>query len=146
MAGGEPGWLASTDRSVAHAVSSSGSVVSVVLAITFLLISLAVFIPAATRPALALAVISAAAIWVLTENLGGILTGTGTDPNTGPLLILLATAYWPFAPQWQETAESPPISTVTGQPTTSMSATGRPVLCRPSSGHWPDDPAKFLGA
>jgi hypothetical protein len=99
MAGGEPGWLASTDRSVAHAAGSSGSVVSVVLAITFLLISLAVFIPAATRPALALAVISAAAIWVLTENLGGILTGTGTDPNTGPLLILLAAAYWPFAPQ-----------------------------------------------
>jgi hypothetical protein len=32
---------------------------------------------------------------VLAENLGGILTGQGTDPNTGPLLILLAFAYWP---------------------------------------------------
>ena len=84
LAGGEPGWLASIDRSAANAVGSSGGVVSVALAITFLLVGLAVFIPAATRPALALAVISAAAIWVLTQNLGGIFTGMGTDPNTGP--------------------------------------------------------------
>ena len=65
----------------------------------------------------------ATAIWVLTENLGGILTGTGTDPNTGPLLILLAAAYWPLAPQQRETAETPPASAVTGQPTTSTPAT-----------------------
>jgi hypothetical protein len=99
MAGGEPGWLASIDRSVASTVGSSGGVVSVVLATMFLLVGLAVSIPAVTRPALTLAITSAAAIWVLTENLGGIFTGTGTDPNTGPLLILLAAAYWPLAPQ-----------------------------------------------
>ncbi len=121
-AAGEPGWLASIDRSVAHAVGSSGGVVSVVLAITFLLVGLAVLIPAATRAALALAVMSAAAIWVLTENLGGIFTGTGTDPNTGPLLILLAAAYWPFAPRRRETPETPPVSAITGQPATSMPA------------------------
>jgi hypothetical protein len=123
MAGGEPGWLASIDRSVASTVGSSGGVVSVVLAITFLLIGLAVAIPAATRPALTLAIIIATAIWVLTENLGGILTGTGTDPNTGPLLILLAAAYWPLAPQQPETAETPPASAATGQPATSTPAT-----------------------
>src|ERR1700735_4819031 len=117
-AGGEPGWLASTDRSVAHAVGSSGGVVSVVLAFAFLLVGLAVLVPAATRPALALAVMSAAAIWVLTENLGGIFTGTGTDPNTGPLLILLAAAYWPFAPRRRETPENPPIPAITGRPGT----------------------------
>ena len=88
-------------------MDSSGGVVSVVLAITFLFVGLAVFIPAATRPALALAVMSAAAIWVLTQNLGGIFTGMGTDPNTGPLLILLAAAYWPSGPQRQETPETP---------------------------------------
>jgi hypothetical protein len=122
MAGGEPGWLASIDRNVANTVGSSGGIVSVVLAITFLLIGLAVSIPAATRPALTLAITSAAAIWVLTENLGGILTGTGTDPNTGPLLILLAAAYWPPTPQRPETPETPPASTATGQPATSTPA------------------------
>ena len=119
LAGGEPGWLASIDRSAANAVGSSGGVVSVVLAITFLLVGLAVSIPAATRPALALAILSAAAIWVLTQNLGGIFTGTGTDPNTGPLLILLAAAYWPLAPQRPETPKTPPVSAATGQPSTS---------------------------
>ena len=31
----------------------------------------------------------------LASYFGGILTGSGTDPNTGPLLMLLAAAYWP---------------------------------------------------
>jgi hypothetical protein len=35
-------------------------------------------------------------IWVFGEALGGILTGVGTDPNSGPLLALLALAYWPL--------------------------------------------------
>lgn len=96
LAGGEPGWMASMDRTVASAVGLSGGVISVALAVVFVLIGFAIYIPAATRPALLLAVISAAAIWVLAENLGGIFTGTGTDPNTGPLLILLAAAYWPL--------------------------------------------------
>ncbi len=33
-------------------------------------------------------------IWVA-EDFGGVLTGTGTDVNSGPLLALLAAAYWP---------------------------------------------------
>jgi hypothetical protein len=36
----------------------------------------------------------AAALWIA-EALGEVFTGTGTDPNTGPLLALLAVAYWP---------------------------------------------------
>lgn len=118
MAAGEPGWLASTDQNLAHAAGSSGSVISAVLAITFLLIGLAIYIPATTRPALILAALTAAAIWILTENLGGILTGTGTDPDTGPLLILLAAAYWPLPPRQRETPATPPASAVAGQPTT----------------------------
>ena len=39
----------------------------------------------------------AAVIWVFGQALGGILTGVGTDPNSGPLLALLALAYWPAA-------------------------------------------------
>jgi hypothetical protein len=50
--------------------------VSVVLAITFLLVGLAVSIPAAIRPALTLAIMSAAATWVLTENLGAMTSGS----------------------------------------------------------------------
>jgi hypothetical protein len=40
--------------------------------------------------------VTSGAIWIA-EGLGGILTGGGTDPNSGPLLALLALAYWPLA-------------------------------------------------
>ena len=32
--------------------------------------------------------------WIA-EGFGGIFTGEGTDPSTGPILILLAACYWP---------------------------------------------------
>jgi hypothetical protein len=97
LAAGEPGWIASMDRSVAAAIGSGGTAVSIVLAVIFAVIAAGVFVPAATRPVLVLAAATAAVIWVLGENFGGILTGQGTDPNTGPLLILLAAAFWPLA-------------------------------------------------
>jgi hypothetical protein len=34
-------------------------------------------------------------IWVVGEAFGMILAGGATDPNSGPLLALLALAYWP---------------------------------------------------
>ena len=43
-----------------------------------------------------LAIVVAAFIWVFAEALGGILAGGGTDVNSGPLLALLALAYWPL--------------------------------------------------
>jgi hypothetical protein len=39
---------------------------------------------------LALGVMINLAYWVLGQGFGGILTGSGTDPNAGPLFILLA--------------------------------------------------------
>jgi hypothetical protein len=34
-------------------------------------------------------------VWWLGEGLGGIFTGSSTDPNSGPLLALVAIAFWP---------------------------------------------------
>jgi len=96
MASGEPGWLASLDRNAANLVAGQGTTVAVVLAAVLSLVAAGVFLPVpGARAALVLAVVVAAVIWVVGENLGGILTGSGTDPNTGPLLILLAAAHWP---------------------------------------------------
>jgi hypothetical protein len=91
-----PGWLAALDRGAAAAAGSHGLAISVVLAIVFVFIAAGILFPATARPALALAMIAGLAIWVAGENFGEILTGTGTDPNSGPLLILLAAAYWPL--------------------------------------------------
>ena len=96
MASGEPGWLASLDRNAANMVAGQGTTVAVTLAVVLGLVAAGVFLPVpGARAALILAVVVAAVIWVVGQNFGGILTGSGTDPNTGPLLILLAAAYWP---------------------------------------------------
>jgi hypothetical protein len=96
MASGEPGWLASLDRNAANLVAGQGITVAVILAVVLALVAAGVFLPVpAARAALVLAVVVAAVIWVVGENFGGILAGSGTDPNTGPLLMLLAAAYWP---------------------------------------------------
>ena len=96
MASGEPGWLASLDRNAANLVAGQGTPVAVILAVVLGLIAAGVFLPVpGARAALVLAVVVAAVIWVVGENFGGILSGSGTDPNSGPLLMLLAAAYWP---------------------------------------------------
>jgi hypothetical protein len=96
MAPGEPGWLASLDRNAANLVAGQGTTVAVILAVVLGLVAAGVFLPVpAARAALVLAMVVAAAIWVVGENFGGIFAGSGTDPNTGPPLMLLAAAYWP---------------------------------------------------
>ena len=94
--GGEPAWLAAISQRGAALVAHQGLTASVVLAALLILIAIGVYLPpSAARVALALAAVTAAAIWVAGQALGGILTGSGTDPGSGPLLILLVLAYWP---------------------------------------------------
>jgi hypothetical protein len=45
---------------------------------------------------LVLAIAVFAVIWVAVQNFGGILAGGATDPNSGPLVIVLALMYWPL--------------------------------------------------
>ncbi len=94
-AAGQPAWLATTDRSLAVALGGSGQAAAFALAGVFALIASAPAWPARPRRGvLGLAIAAAAALW-LAQGLGGVLTGMATDPNSGPLLALLALAYWP---------------------------------------------------
>lgn len=66
------------------------------LAIALVMIALGVYLPpSAAKATLVLAIVVAAVIWVFGEAFGAILTGGGTDPNSGLLLILMALTYWP---------------------------------------------------
>ncbi len=97
LAAGEPGWLARADSFLASLLSQHGLAACVILAASLALIAVSVYLPArAARASLVLAVAVAAAIGIA-EAFGGILAGSGTDPNSGPLLALLALAYWPTA-------------------------------------------------
>jgi hypothetical protein len=98
MAAGEPGWLAALDKHSAALVAHQGLAASIVLAVALIIVAVGVYLPPpAAKATLMLAVVLAAVIWVVGEALGAILTGGGTDPNSGPLLALLALAYWPLA-------------------------------------------------
>jgi hypothetical protein len=107
MESGQPGWLAAIDRSAASLVAGQGLPASIVLAAALVLIAAGVFLPPpAARAALVLAIVVAAVIWVFGEAFGMILAGGATDPNSGPLLALLALAYWPVR---AATAASAPV-------------------------------------
>jgi hypothetical protein len=96
-AAGEPGWLAAIDLRVGTLLDHHGLAASIALTVTLAVVAAGVYLPPpAARAAVALAVVVAMAIWSA-EALGGILTGSGTDPDSGPLLALLAVAYWPGA-------------------------------------------------
>jgi hypothetical protein len=93
---GEPGWLAALGKGAASLTAGRGLTVSVLLAVAFALIAVGVFLPPpAARVAVVLAIVVASLIWVIGQALGMILATGATDPNSGPLLILLAFAYWP---------------------------------------------------
>lgn len=99
MTAGEPGWLASIGRGGASLVDHRGLAFSIVLAVLFAVIAAGVFLPLPmARAALLLAVVLALLIWVAGQDLGGVLTGGATDVNSGPLLALIALAYWPSRP------------------------------------------------
>ena len=96
MATGEPGWLAAVDRAAAALLAQRGLVAAVVLAVLLAVIAAGVWLPGpAARITLVLAIGVAAALWPAGQALGGVLTGGGTDPDSAPLLALLALAYWP---------------------------------------------------
>jgi hypothetical protein len=98
MAGGEPQPIATLDRSLASLVAHF-STLGPLLGALFALCALAVLLPPRlAKPLYALAMLLAAITWI-GQDFGGILTGRGTDPNSGPLLFLLALAYWPIRNQ-----------------------------------------------
>lgn len=96
MTAGEPAWLSAISQHGAALLAHQGLAASVGLAVILGLIAVGVYLPpSVARAALAVAAVLAAVIWVAGQGLGGILTGSGTDPESGPLLILLVLAYWP---------------------------------------------------
>ena len=93
---GEPGWLATIDRHTATSVANHGLAVAIVVAVICTVVALGVFLPdPLPRSAVVLAVVTGVVIWVVGQNFGLLFPGSATDPNSGPLLVLLALAYWP---------------------------------------------------
>ncbi len=95
LGAGEPAWLATLDRHAANVLVHHGLAVSIALAVVLVVIALGASVP--WRPARAVTVFAVAlalVVWVLGQNFGTLFSGGATDPNTGPLLALVAVAYW----------------------------------------------------
>jgi hypothetical protein len=98
MAHGEPGWVTGLEDHAAAMLAHQGLTASIVLAVALIVIAVGVFLPPPlARSALLLALVVAAFTWVFGEAFGQILAGGATDPNSAPLLALLALAHWPAA-------------------------------------------------
>ena len=113
-ASGEPGWLSRPLLGVASVLGGTASVVvTLALAATMVVVGLGVAAGWHERPLRWTAVVLAGAIWVLGEALGGVLTGSGTDPGTGPLLVLLVLGLAPARParpaRRRALAPAPPV-------------------------------------
>jgi hypothetical protein len=99
MESGEPGWVTALMRGAASLTAGQGLAASIVLAVALTAIAVGVYLPApAARAALVLAIVVSTVIWVFAQAFGGIMAGGATDPNSGPLLVLLAVAFWPLRP------------------------------------------------
>jgi hypothetical protein len=109
---GQPGWLAGIDRTSESLLLHDGTVVAIALASLCVAIAASVYLSTNfTRIFLVLAILTFTAIWIAVENVGGILAGGATDPNSGPLVILLALAFWPLSEQ-----PTTPRTSMSGEP------------------------------
>lgn len=122
-AGGQPGWYAAFLTRVAHAFSSIGPQTAWVLAVVSLAVAVGPWVSRRPTRFLVAGAVLALALWVTGEGLGGILTGSGTDPNAGPLLVLLAAALLPAIVPARLDAPSPARTVLAGRPVLLAAAT-----------------------
>lgn len=95
---GEPHLLASLSTGAANLIGTHGTSAAVILAVIEAAIGLGVLW---RKPNIALGagIVVSLVFWVVGQDLGGILTGSGTDPNAGPLFVLLAFTLWQGVPR-----------------------------------------------
>ena len=112
MAPGNPGWYAHFVTSVGNQFDLVGTQTAWFLAIVSLIIGLGPLVARRPGPFLAAGAVLSGIFWITGQGLlGGILTGNGTDPNTAPLVILLALAKDPTV-QADATSSLAPLAPV----------------------------------
>jgi len=101
------GWLTSLQSWVAGWTAGGGLVVALIFAILSVAIAIGVATDHWAKPLLWVAIAINVALWVVGQGFGLIFAGGATDPNSGPLFILLAFAMFPIV-EAREGATSEP--------------------------------------
>jgi hypothetical protein len=97
MSSGEPSAYSHFLNSFGNHFGSGGVGTTWLLAIGSLVVGFGPLVFRRPTPFLAAGGLLATFFWVSGQGLGGIFTGSGTDPNSGPLIVLLALAMVPAA-------------------------------------------------
>ena len=96
---GTPTWYDSLLNHAANVTHGRGAEVSITLGVLLALVAVSVLVNdrRVVRAGLVLGIVLAALIWIFGEGFGMPYMGMATDPDTGPLLAVVAIAYWPVA-------------------------------------------------
>jgi len=115
-----PAWLATLQNAFANATKGHGLIISVVLAALSITIGLAVALNWKPKTFLWIAIVLNVVYWVIGQGFGGILAGGATDPNAGPLFVLLSVALYSLVPY----PTGGPVRDIHSVPASPASATG----------------------
>ena len=107
MASGEPSWYASFLNDVGSWFGSAGIAQTWLLAVLAVVVGVGPLLFRRVEVFLALGFVMTILFWITGQGLGGILTGSGTDPNTGPMVAVLALAMVPTIVPRSKTWQSP---------------------------------------
>jgi hypothetical protein len=92
-------WLSTLQDWVAGGARGNGLVIALALAAVSAVIGIGVAAGWQAKKLLVVASVLSLAYWVLGQGFGGLITGSATDPNAGPLFVLLAAAMFPLVGQ-----------------------------------------------
>jgi hypothetical protein len=84
------GWLTSVQHWAVTTTDGRGLAIALVLALLSAAIGVAVAFDWHAKRFVIVAIALNLVYWVVGQGFGGIFTGSGTDPNTAPLFVLLA--------------------------------------------------------
>jgi hypothetical protein len=87
---GAPHWLASLDASLGSWASRNGALAVSALAATEFLVGVGALSRRTRTWAVAIGLMLTIAIWIIGQDLGQLYSGQATDPNSGPLIALMA--------------------------------------------------------
>jgi len=106
-------WLSSLQIDVANATQGEGVLIASVLGVLSAAIGVAVAVNWRAKPFLIAAIMLNLAYWVLGQGFGGIFQGGATDPNAGPLFVLLAYVLYKLV-RVEQTASAPADRSLSG--------------------------------
>jgi hypothetical protein len=91
---GEPAVFRLVDAAGGHLIGQHGFLFALVLGLLAVFTGWGIFVPVWRRACLVTGLVVAVFVGVVGQDIGAIFTGHGTDPGSGPVLVLLALALW----------------------------------------------------